>query len=104
MPMLSMTTLFVRETAEFPLPDGQHDFDNTSFWRNMNEFPYLKRVAALFAGRPPSQVEDKRQFSQTGVIVTPRRARLYPDHVEQKYFVAECIEFFWVYGIPLSSS
>ena len=58
-----MTTLFAWETAEFPLPDGQEDFDNMSFWRNMNEFPYLKRVAALFVGRPPSQVEDERHFS-----------------------------------------
>ena len=54
-----MTTLFAWETAEFALPDGQEDFDNMSFWRNMNKFRYLKRVAVLFVGRAPSQVEDE---------------------------------------------
>ena len=39
-------------------------------------------------------------FSQTGVVVTPRRARLYPDHVEQKYLIAKCIGFFGFMAYP----
>ena len=61
---------------------------------------YLKIIAALFAGRPPSQVEDERHFSQTGVVVSARRACLYPDHVEKKFMVAKCIEFFGFMAYP----
>ena len=57
-------------------------------------------MAALFAGRPPSQVEDERHFSETGVIITARRARLYPDHIERKYLIARCIEFFGFMAYP----
>ena len=42
----------------------------------------------------------KRHFSLTGIIVTPRRAKLYPDHVEQKYMIAKCIEFFGFMAYP----
>ena len=54
-----MTLLYSWETQDFPVPEGRDDFDNMNFWRNMKDFPYLKRIAALFAGRPPSQVEDE---------------------------------------------
>ena len=73
-----MALLYSWEVEDFPLPEGSEEFDNMRFWRTTAQFPYLKRVAALFAGRPPSQVEDERHFSQTGVIITARRARLYP--------------------------
>ena len=32
--------------------------------------------------------------------ITPRRAKLYPDHVEQKYMIAKCIEFFGFMAYP----
>ena len=50
--------------------------------------------------KPPSQVEDERHFSQTGFVVSARRARLYPDHVEKKFMVAKCIEFFGFMAYP----
>ena len=95
-----MALLYSWEVEDFPLPEGSEEFDNMRFWRTTAQFPYLKRVAALFAGRPPSQVEDERHFSQTGVIITARRARLYPDHVERKYLIARCIEFFGFMAYP----
>ena len=52
---------------------------------------YLKIIAALVAGRPPSQVEDEWHFSQTGVVVSAHRARLYPDHGISDLPVEECI-------------
>ena len=73
--------------------DGM-DISNRDFWFQYKRNDRLRWIAKFFLGRPPTQCEDERHFTRTGITVSPRRARLYPETVEKNFILAKIIEFF----------
>ena len=69
---------------------------NTSvldWWsKNQFRFPVLAQLGRQYLNIPASQTTSERLFSTAGNIVTPNRAQLLSDHVEQLAFLHENCE------------
>lgn len=59
-----------------------YDFDLCGWWhQNRNSFPKLFRLFKSKAGITASSAPSERKFSETGIIITARRANLLPETV-----------------------
>ena len=87
--------LAVRENEERNFNDEDTEINNKDFWYSYKRNDDgLRWVAKFFMGRPPTHCEDERDFSRTGITVSPRRAYLYPETVENFFFLSNVIQFF----------
>ncbi|XP_029458251.1 zinc finger BED domain-containing protein 4-like [Rhinatrema bivittatum] len=69
-------------------PVQSMDTDPLRYWaQKASMWPELAIVAQHFLSCPPTSVQSERVFSITGNIVSPHRARLSPDLVEQLVFI-----------------
>lgn len=67
--------------AKIP-PRDPYEFDLLGWWfGNRNVYPNLFRYFVSLAGVTASSAPSERSFSETGVIITARRASLLPDTV-----------------------
>ena len=82
------------ENEEIIFNDDGVEINNKEFWYAYKKNDGLKWVAKFYMGRPPTQCEDERHFTRTGMTVSPRRARLYPENVEKSLILSKIIEFF----------
>ena len=59
--------------------------DLVLWWRNIGSrlFPSLAKVARSVLGIPASSTSSERDFSSAGLIITPRRNSLDPEHVNE---------------------
>ena len=64
--------------------DPPKDCDRLAWWKNHeNEFPHLARCAKYILGIPASSATSERFFSAAGLTVSPLRASLQEDKVEE---------------------
>ena len=82
------------ENADILFNEDRMEISNRDFWFQYERNDGLRWIANFFLGRPPTQCEDERHFTRTGITVSPRRARLYPETVEKNFILAKIIEFF----------
>jgi hypothetical protein len=54
---------------------------------NASRFPHVASVARIYLAIPATSVPSERIFSSTGLIISDRRNRLKPSHVEQLIFI-----------------
>ena len=58
------------------------------FWKmHQGEFPIISKVALQYLCPPPSRAASEREFSVTGLIMSPKRNRLLPKNLEQLLFL-----------------
>ena len=76
---------FERECASYELlPDAPESVDQLAYWlAHKEQFPILSHLAkVIFAVRAASS-KSERVFSAAGNTITPKRARLNPEKVEE---------------------
>ena len=62
--------------------------DPLAWWKdNTSKFPLISHVAGALLGAPATSAPSEPLFSQSGMIVTPRRSRLLADRLEQLMFL-----------------
>ena len=66
------------EHEEIIFSDDDAEISNKDFWYSYKKNDGLRWIAKYFMGRPPTQCEDERHFTRTGITVSPRSARIYP--------------------------
>ncbi|KAH6947550.1 hypothetical protein HPB50_019738 [Hyalomma asiaticum] len=71
-------------------PTCSKDQDPLVFWkeRGKQHFPGMHKMAMQYMGIPVMSVPSEKLFSMAGNIVTARREKLTPDHVQQLLFLA----------------
>lgn len=62
--------------------------DRSNWWKqNHKDFPILSKLARRFLAIPASSVPAERVFSVGGTLVSKKRSRLTPGHVEMLLFL-----------------
>lgn len=62
--------------------DGE--FDQKLWWQiNKSKFPILYKIFLKYAFVPASSSAVESEFSYTGLIITDRRSRILPEHVNE---------------------
>ena len=62
--------------------------DPLTWWKeNTSKFPLISHVGRAVLATPATSAPSERVFSQSGMIVTPRRSRLLADRLEQLMFL-----------------
>lgn len=87
-PVEAVVTTTIEEEVE--LYDKTAVGDRTEmilFWRNMQSFPKLKKLAQKILSIQASSVASESAFSTQGNIQTNERTRLTSEHVEQLLFL-----------------
>lgn len=71
------------------------DQDPLVWWKEYEKtFPTLAHLARMFLAVPASQATTERTFSTAGNIVTEKRTRLTPEHVEKLVLFNKNAQFF----------
>ena len=82
------------ENEEIVFSDDGEEINNKEFWYSYKKNNGLRWIAKFFMGRPPTQCEDERHFSRTGITVSHRRARMCPENVERNFILSKVLQFF----------
>jgi hypothetical protein len=81
------------------------DYDILEWWKNhAPQFPMLSEFARKILCIPAASTSSERVFSQTGNIVSFKRTKLQPSHVEQLIFVKKNFEKVNVENCSLSNN
>ena len=75
---------FQRECKSFQLlPDELSSVDQLEWWRHHEaQFPLLSKIVKVVFPIPAASSKSEQVFSVAGNVVTPKRARLNPEKVE----------------------
>jgi hypothetical protein len=87
--------LEVRQQLERYLlePKELNDTDPLAWWRaNGRRYPHVAAIARKMLSVPATSVASERVFSTAGHVVSKRRNRLDPEHVDQILFLAKNLE------------
>ena len=76
---------FERECSSYELlPDADSGIDQLLWWKDyQQQFPLLSYLARVVFAVPAASSKSERVFSMAGNIVTPKRASLNPEKMEQ---------------------
>lgn len=70
--------------------------DPLDYWHNNNIYPILSKVALRYLSIVVTSVPSERLFSKAGNIVTERRNRLSPTHLQQLLFLSSLAYKDWL--------
>ena len=89
-------TLSTREKVDqevstyLKVPRLDYELDPLEWWEiNESTYPTLAKLAKKYLTVPATSASSERLFSKSGKVVTPLRASLKPDKVEQLVFLAK---------------
>ena len=75
------------------VPRLDYELDPLEWWKNNESaYPTLAKLAKKYLTVPATSASSERLFSKSGKVVTPLRASLKPDKVEQLVFLAKNIK------------